>query len=477
MRAQLETGFGSSVDRLAERTLRVGSLGTGRRLILWFGLIVLSMLAADGFILWQLHKVRAETLRLTGIQEKLNAIFAVHTSVSALHERLTELANSEDTVRVLQEIGPLELSVRDQIKRAKSSLMQLPSGVSRDPTIVPTLDDIDITLQEQLEGIRLLALAHDWSAIRLRLDAQIRSLEFVTSDLVAKVDHEVGMEEAQSIDHARAAELRAFYETNWFLVLCAFAFLGLLWMTYQWRIWEMQHQFEVTLEARVSERTRIARELHDTLLQSSQGLLVQLQIVSQLQLDRPAEAKQRLDRTIELTAKAITEGRDAVQGLRDSTVQTNDLALAINTLGGEIANDPANHGSPAFLVTVEGEPRSLRPILRDESYRIAAEALRNAFHHAQARQVEVEIRYDNQRFRLRVRDDGKGIDSACLSAQGREGHFGLPGMRERANAIGGKLVVWSEVGAGTEVELSIPADTAYAGAEKRPWPSELLSRK
>ena len=194
-------------------------------------------------------------LQLTGIQEKLNAIFGVHTSVSALHDRLSELADSEDTVRVLQEVGPLELSVRDQVQRAKSSLMQLPFGVSRDPTIIPTLDDIDITLQEQLEGIRLLALAHDWSAIRLRLDAQIRSLEFTTSDLVAKVDHEVGMEEAQSIEHTRTVELRAFYLTNWFLVLCAAAFLALLWMTYQWRVWQLHHQFEVTLEARVSERT------------------------------------------------------------------------------------------------------------------------------------------------------------------------------------------------------------------------------
>ena len=163
---------------VSQKTLRVGSPGTGRRLILWFGLIVLSMLAADGFILWQMHKVRAETLRLTGIQDKLNAIFDVHTSVSALHDRLRELADSEDTVRMLQEVRPLELSVRDQVQRAKSSLMQLPFGVSRDPTIVPTLDDIDITLQEQLEGIRLLALAHDWTAIRRRLDAQIRSLEF-----------------------------------------------------------------------------------------------------------------------------------------------------------------------------------------------------------------------------------------------------------------------------------------------------------
>ena len=100
MRAQLEKGFGPSVDRLARTTLRVGSLASGRRLILWFGLIVMCMLAADGFILWQLHKVRAETLRLTGIQEKLNAIFGVHTSVSALHDRLSELVNSHDTVRV-----------------------------------------------------------------------------------------------------------------------------------------------------------------------------------------------------------------------------------------------------------------------------------------------------------------------------------------------------------------------------------------
>ena len=128
---------------------------------------------------------------------------------------------------------------------------------------------------------------------------------------------------------------------------------------------------------------------------------------------------------------AITEGRDAVQGLRDSTIQTNDLALAISTLGEELAADSTGH-RPAFRVAVEGQSRDLHPILRDEVYKIAAEALRNAFLHANAKQVEVEIRYDNERFRLRVRDDGKGIDAAVLSAQSREGHYGLPGMRERA---------------------------------------------
>ena len=140
---------------------------------------------------------------------------------------------------------------------------------------------------------------------------------------------------------------------------------------------------------------------------------------------RTARWRQRNSWTesIERAAEAITEGRDAVQGLRASTVQTNDLARAINTLGEELAADPANHGSPAFRVTVEGDPRDLHPILRDEIYRIAAEALRNAFRHAEARQVEVEIRYDNQQFRLRVRDDGKGMDTAVLSGEGPEGHY------------------------------------------------------
>lgn len=166
-----------------------------------------------------------------------------------------------------------------------------------------------------------------------------------------------------------------------------------------------------------------------------------------------------------------------MQGLRASTVQQNDLARAINTLGEELETDPAHQAAPAFRVTVEGEPRDLPPILRDEIYRIAAEALRNAFRHADARHVEVEIRYDNQQFRLRVRDDGKGMDTAVLSGQGRERHYGLPGMRERGKLIGGKLAIWSEVGVGTEGELRIPAAAAYATATKRSWLSRFSAKK
>jgi signal transduction histidine kinase len=250
-----------------------------------------------------------------------------------------------------------------------------------------------------------------------------------------------------------------------------------VWVIYQIRVRQLRHDFTLTLEARVGERTSLARELHDTLLQSFHGLMLRFAIVSQLLPERPVEAKEQLDSAMDRAAKAIAEGRDAVQGLRDSTVQTNDLARAINTLGEELATELADRGTSAFCVTVEGEARDLHPILRDEIYRIAGEALRNAFRHAQARHIEVEIRYDNQQFRLRVRDDGKGMDSAVLSGQGPGGHYGLSGMRERAKLIGGKLVVWSEVDSGTEVDLSIAAGTAYATAPKRSWLSKLVARK
>ena len=191
----------------------------------------------------------------------------------------------------------------------------------------------------------------------------------------------------------------------------------------------------------------------------------------------PADAKQKLDGAIQQAAMAITEGRDAVQGLRTSTVERNDLAVAIRTLGEELASQSAVDQPPTFNVAVEGQTRDLHPIVRDEIYKIAAEALRNTFRHAHATQVEVEIRYDDEQFRLRVRDDGKGIDPKVVPGQALEGHYGLRGMPERAAVIGGKLAVWSEVGAGTEVELRLPARIVYTISARRSWLSRLFVSK
>jgi signal transduction histidine kinase len=262
----------------------------------------------------------------------------------------------------------------------------------------------------------------------------------------------------------------AFYQTNWFRGFCVLAFAALLWSAYEWRVRQLHHEFEMTLDARVGERTRIARDLHDTLLQSFHGLLLRLQ-TAYLQLPE-GKGKQTLESAIDQASQAITEGRNAVQGLRDSTLQTNDLALAITTLGEELTVDPPDLG-PALRVAVEGQSRDLHPIVRDEIYKIAAEALRNAFLHSQAKQVEAEIRYDDEQFRLRVRDDGKGMSSELLAKQAKQGHYGLAGMRERASLIGGKLTIWSEAGSGTEVELRIPAQIAYVTARSGSW----LSRK
>ena len=260
-----------------------------------------------------------------------------------------------------------------------------------------------------------------------------------------------------------------FYQTNWFRALCATVFLALLWATYQLRVRQLHKQFDMTLEARVSERTRIARELHDTLLQSFQALLLRFQAGINMLAQRPADARKVLEDAVDRASQAITEGRDAVQGLRMSTVEKNDLAVAIRTVGEELASAETNESSPNFKVAVEGTSRNLHPILRDEVYRLATEALRNAFRHAAAKNVEVEVRYDEKYFRLRIRDDGKGIPSDVLSGRGREGHYGLPGMRERVKLVGGKLTIWTELGSGTEIELIIPGARVYVKSTRPFW--------
>jgi len=256
------------------------------------------------------------------------------------------------------------------------------------------------------------------------------------------------------------------------------AFAALLWALYQLRLRQIAHAFNARLEERVAERTRIARDLHDTLLQSFQGLLLRFQTVRELLRTRPAEAEQILGSAIDQTAHAITEGRNAVQGLRASTVEHNDLAAAITTLGEELAAQATGNTPVGLRVDVEGTSRTLHPIVRDEIYRIASEALRNAFRHAEAKQIEVELRYDERQLRLRVRDDGKGIEPNFLTAEGRAGHFGLHGMQERAELIGGKVTVWSAPESGTEIELSIPAARAYAEAlaPRRSWFGEKLAK-
>jgi len=264
----------------------------------------------------------------------------------------------------------------------------------------------------------------------------------------------------------------AFYQTTWFRIAGAVLLAGLVWGAFQlrmrMRILRLQRQFDATLEGRVAERTRIARDLHDTLLQSFHGLLLQLQAASNLLPDRAREANQLLTRAIDQAAEAITEGRDAVQGLRAPPQETSSLADALRTLADEAAKEDG-HAAPV-QVEVQGRPQPVDPLVGDEILRIAGEALRNAFRHAQAREVEVVLRYGARQLQLQVRDNGQGIAPEVLQGGGKKGHFGLRGMRERAELVGATLAVRSDPQAGTEVEFSAPASRAYGrSAAARSW--------
>jgi signal transduction histidine kinase/ligand-binding sensor domain-containing protein len=333
-----------------------------------------------------------------------------------------------------------------------------------------------VSPEKNLFRYQLKGRDRDWQSVGNRRQAYYNDLPpgNYRFRVVASNNNGVWNEQGAALDFSISP---AYWQTNWFRAVCGVAFLAMLFAVYQLRLRQVALAFNARLEERVAERTRIARDLHDTLLQSFQGLLLRFQTVLELFRTRPAEAEEILASAIDQTAQAITEGREAVQGLRASTVERNDLAQAITTLGEEIAAEASSHGSVELRVGIEGAPQTLHPIVRDEIYRIASEALRNAFQHAEAKQIEVELRYDERHLRLRVRDDGKGIEPKFLTDEGRAGHFGLHGMRERAKLIGGKLTVWTASESGAEIELVIPAANAYAASPRRSWFAEKLSGK
>jgi len=227
----------------------------------------------------------------------------------------------------------------------------------------------------------------------------------------------------------------------------------------------------VRQEERVKERTRIARELHDTLLQSFKGLILRFQTgVGRLP---PGQTKEVLEKAVDAGQQAILEVRHAIHDLRFSPVVVNELVEAVRSLFDELASQ----ASARFRLIVEGPPRNLQPIVRDEICRVAREALQNAFRHAKAHRIEAEIHYSDKVVRVRIRDDGRGMDPEIVEG-GVIRHYGLRGMRERAKQIGGQLNVWSRIGAGTEIELNIPGSISYGTPPGRTswWPRFQLGR-
>jgi signal transduction histidine kinase/ligand-binding sensor domain-containing protein len=248
----------------------------------------------------------------------------------------------------------------------------------------------------------------------------------------------------------------AFWQTRWFQFSCVLASTAMALALYRYRLRQLTRQLNVRFEERLAERTRIARELHDTLLQGFLSASMQLHVAVD-RLPQDSEAKPPLSRVLELMGQVIEDARNAVRGLRSNEAGPPDLEQAFSRIPQELAVQD----DVKFRVIVEGRPQPLHPVLRDEVYRIGREALVNAFRHSHARAIEAELEYGADQLRIQVRDNGRGIDPEVLRS-GRDGHWGLPGMRERAERIGARLSVWSSATAGTEVELFIPGHIAYS---------------
>ena len=269
----------------------------------------------------------------------------------------------------------------------------------------------------------------------------------------------------------------AFWQTWWFRTSFLLALVVTIWLFYRLRMIQMAQQLNLRFEERLAERMRISQELHDTLLQGVLSASMQLHVAAE-QVPENSPAKPLLTRVLQLMGQVNEEGRNALRGLRSSTMSADDLKQALSRIPDELAV----HGRAGFRVIVEGVSQPLHPVIRDEVYRISREALSNAFRHAQASTVEIEVEYATACLHVTVRDNGCGIDPLVLSS-GRDGHFGLPGMRERAERIGAQVKVYSRPGAGTEVELRVPGKVAYQGgvATRFHWPrwrkSQTLERR
>jgi ligand-binding sensor domain-containing protein/signal transduction histidine kinase len=254
----------------------------------------------------------------------------------------------------------------------------------------------------------------------------------------------------------------AYYQTTWFRVLSVAVFLLLLGALYRLRLRQVARQVRGRMEERHAERERIARDLHDTLLQSVQGLILKFHAVAtKMRVDDPAYVA--IEKTLDQADAVLAEGRDRIRNLRGTTAASGGLPAAFR----RVVEETPQGGGVAFKTVVEGSVRELHPIIREESYCIGREALVNALTHSEGRNVEVEITYDPRQFRLRVRDDGRGIDPAVIE-DGLPDHWGLRGMRERAQRIGAQLNLWSRPETGTEVELTVPGATAYQVPGVRP---------
>jgi len=248
----------------------------------------------------------------------------------------------------------------------------------------------------------------------------------------------------------------AFAQTKWFALFCALVTILVLWGLYRLLVAQLTAGIRMRLEERTRERERMARELHDSLLQGLQGLILRFQAVADRIADEHA-SKRQLEAALDAADKVVVDARDRVRDLRGHET-TADLGERVERL---VAETPFDRSIPVRIL-LEGRARAVDPFVATEVAKIVREALLNVSHHARARTAEIAVGYDARHLAIRMRDDGRGIPAQVMATGRKEGHFGMVGMRERAARIGGSLTISSVDGGGTEVLLTLPARLAFA---------------
>jgi signal transduction histidine kinase len=247
----------------------------------------------------------------------------------------------------------------------------------------------------------------------------------------------------------------AFWRTWWFPLVCVFVGAAIVLGLHRLRLLQISRRLNQRFEERLAERTRVAQELHDTLLQGLLSASMQLHVAVD-QLPENAPGRPALNHVLQMMEQIVGEGRNTLRGLRSSIDGDYDLETSFSRVPQEIGH----RREVSFRVGVAGAALPLRPVIRDEVYSIGREALVNAFRHSGAANITVELEYAARQLRIVIRDDGCGIDERVLEF-GRDGHWGLSGMRERSERIGASFKVRSHPGNGTEVELRVPSKVAF----------------
>ena len=352
----------------------------------------------------------------------------------------------------------IESLTSDGVRHAVNGrpMLQLPEG-SRNLQIAFTALSLSMPERVRLR-YRLSGVDRQWQETGLHREASYTNLApgNYRFEVVAANEDQVWNQQGAALEFRITP---TFMETPWFAVLLALGGALLLYGAWALRVRHLtrrlHERLQERLQERLDERSRIARSLHDTLLQSVQALILSFHAHADV-LPKGTRERARLDGTLNLADQLLIEGRDQIMDLRASA-SADELSLALQQFGKGLAE----HRAHAFSTEIRGRQRRLQPRVHDEIYAIAREALFNASRYADAQQLTLELYYADDDFTLRVRDDGCGLDETVTQTGQRAGHWGLPGMRERASAIGASLAILSQPGVGTQIEVVVPGPLAY----------------